>query len=240
MRALRGALPVLLTAATVIMTTERQALPLFTTQFNLEPHDTFVPHGGNRYFSLEPGHFQVLEGEDDNMPVQVVITVLPKTQLVTFQVGGHWMRAEARVVEEREWIDGELAQVSLNYFALCARTENVYMFGEEVDHYENGKVIDHEGSWMAGVDGAQPGLMMPGTFLLGARYHQEIAREAMDRAENVAMGVVVETKAGVFRNCVVVQETTPLEPDEEVLKVYAPGIGLIVDDGLEIVEYGND
>ena len=40
---------------------------------------------------------------------------------------------------------------------------------------EDGRIVSHEGAWRAGVDGAQPGLIMPGTFLLGSRYFQEIA-----------------------------------------------------------------
>ncbi len=79
---------------------------------------------------------------------------------------------------------------------------------------------------------------MPGLFLIGSRYHQEMAPDvAMDRAEHVGMGFAVETPAGVFENCVVVLETSLLEPDEETIKIYAPGVGLIVDDGLELVEF---
>ena len=60
---------------------------------------------------------------------------------------------------------------------------------------------------------------------------------AMDRAEHVAMGLAIGTPAGVFEDCVMVVDTTPLEPDEETVKVYAPNVGLIVDGPLELVEY---
>jgi hypothetical protein len=61
----------------------------------------------------------------------------------------------------------------------------------------------------------------------------------MSRAENLRMGELVETAAGSFENCVTTLETSAIEPDEEVLKVYAPGIGLIQDGELELVEFRN-
>ena len=72
---------------------------------------------------------------------------------------------------------------------------------------------DTSGSWEAGVNGAQPGIIMPGTFLLGAKYFQEIAKEdeAVDRGQNVKMGLTVVTEAGTFEDCVKVIDTNPAE-----------------------------
>ena len=146
-----------------------------------------------------------------------------------------------RVVEEREWADGELVEVSNNFFAICRKTNSVFYFGEDVDIYEDGEIVSHEGAWRAGVNGAMPGIIMPGTFLLGSRYFQEIAPGvAMDRGENVEMGLEMETEAGLFCGCVKVLETTPLEPDAESEKIYCPGIGLVVDDEVRIVKQARD
>ena len=60
----------------------------------------------------------------------------------------------------------------------------------------------------------------------------------MDFAENDAMGLTIETKAGTFNNCVKIVEGTALDPTEESEKVYCPGIGLVWDDGIELVSYG--
>ncbi|MCK5379788.1 MAG: hypothetical protein KAJ78_10305, partial [Acidobacteria bacterium] len=99
-------------------------------------------------------------------------------------------------------------------------------------------IVSHDGAWLAGVDGAEPGIIMPGTVLVGSRYFQEVAEGiALDRAEHEALGVTVETEAGTFEDCLYVVETSPLEPGEESEKWYAPGIGLINDDGAELVEY---
>ena len=116
---------------------------------------------------------------------------------------------------------------------------SVYYFGEEVDIYKDGEIVDHEGAWESGVKDAKFGLMMPGLPLVGSRYCQEMAPDvAMDRAEIVSVDESVETPAGTFNHCVRIEETTPLEPDEREYKTYAPGIGLIEDGTLTLVKYG--
>ena len=80
--------------------------------------------------------------------------------------------------------------------------------------------------------------MMPGTILLGARYYQEIAPTALDRAEILSTDVTLKTPAGTFKNCLRTEETSGLDPGETCYKTYAPGIGLIQDEDLLLTEYG--
>jgi hypothetical protein len=146
---------------------------------------------------------------------------------------------ETRVVEERETIGGELVEISRNFFAICEETNSVFYFGEEVDDYENGNIISHGGAWLAGEDANRAGIIMPGTILMGARYYQEIAPNvAVDRAEIVGMGEVVQTPAGEFSDTLITRETNPLEPDVAELKYYAAGIGLIQEEDLMLQQYG--
>ena len=233
-------IPILLIGAalTMAMGTSSQVKLRYTTDFGFEADAIFLPDGSNPYFSLRPGKFLRFEGEDEGEFVELEIRVLEQIRPFVLQVRGQWIVATTRVVEEREWIDGELGEVVLNYYACCPTTENIYHFGEDVRIYARGKVVSNEGSWLAGEGGAHPGLVMPGSFLLGSRYYQQMAPGvSMDRAEHVEMGLEVETPAGVFKNCVVVLETSELEEDEEVIKIYAPGTGQIVDEALELVEY---
>jgi hypothetical protein len=211
----------------------------FTTEFPIDECQ-FSTTGRNRYFSIEPGDEWLLEGQDDEgAMVRVQIRVLHRTQWIDFRTPEReslWVRT--RVIEEREWKDDELVEVSRNFYARCRPTNDIYYFGETVDIYEDGRIVSHDGAWRAGFDDAQPGLIMPGSFLLGSRYHQEIApRVALDRAEHVDMGFEVDVLAGDFEECVRVTETTPLEPDSESTKIYCAEIGPVADNEAELVEY---
>lgn len=206
----------------------------FTTDFHLEDC-RFSSVGANRYFVLLPGYQLILQGEEGREEVRVEITVLNETEDIILEDIG---RVRTRVVEEREYVDGDLAEVSRNFFAICTDTNSVFYLGEDVDIYEDGQIVSHEGAWRAGENGAKPGLIMPGTFLLGSRYFQEMAPDvAMDRGENVEMGLTVTTPAATFEDSVKVLETTPLDPSARDIKIYAPGVGLIVDGTLELVAY---
>jgi hypothetical protein len=197
----------------------------WTTDFPVQKGE-LASSGRNPYFILEPGYYLVLAGDQE----QVTITVLAETK----KVDG----VETRVLEERETKGGKLAEVSRNFFAVSKRTNDVFYFGEEVDVYKDDKLVSHEGAWLAGVQGAKFGLLMPGRPSLHARYYQEIApKVAMDRAENVSLTETVKTPAGEFKNCLKVEETTPLEPGKGY-EYYAPGIGLVQDGSLKLVKYG--
>ena len=162
---------------------------------------------------------------------ELAITVLDETR----EVDG----VETRVVEEREWREGDLIEVSRNFFAACEGTQDVFYFGEEVDMIQDGQVVSHSGAWLAGEDGARAGLIMPGKPSAGMRYYQEIAPGvAMDRAEVVSVDDTLETPAGPFSECLRTKEGTALNPLEQEFKVYAPDIGLIQDANLLLTEYG--
>lgn len=212
--------------------------PEFTADFSLEDCPKLVPTGGNRYFPLTPGLFRRYEGVEKGHFVELEITVLNQTKVIHFEANGQTVTAKTRVVEERHHTDGELVEVSRNFFARCSATGDIFYFGEKVDIYENGEIVSHDGSWKAGQDDAQPGLIMPSLFLLGARYFQETAPDvALDRAEHLAMGFEFDTPAGVFENCVKIFETSALDPGLEDNKIYAPGVGLIADNSVELVEF---
>ena len=191
---------------------------------------TFTTTGSNPYFILEPGYQLVLEGTEDDETVRLVITVLDETK----KIGD----LETRIVEENESVNGETIEISRNFFAFCEQTSSVYYFGEEVDNYKFGEVVNHSGAWVAEGDN-KAGIIMPGLILIGARYYQEIAPGiAMDRAEIISMIETLQTPAGNFTNCLKVQETTALNPNEMEYKIHAPGIGLIKDEDLLLVKYG--
>ena len=212
----------------------------FTGTFRLEDCTWSSQGRQNPFFMLRPGYQLILEGEEDGEEIRAEITVLREVETISFtSANGVPLTVLARVVEEREFVDGEITEVSRNWFARCVQTSDIFYFGEEVDIYEDGEIVDHHGEWRAGVDGALPGLVMPGTFLLGSRYFQERAPGvAEDRGENVEMGLTVEVPAGTFHRCVAVEDTNALDPGSKDLKVYCPKVGLVRDEAIELVERG--
>ncbi|MFQ5981790.1 MAG: hypothetical protein ACE5KS_00300 [Woeseiaceae bacterium] len=192
---------------------------------------TMVSEGQNRYWSLKPGRFVVLGELTPGGGEFVLISVLEETETVD--------GIETRVIEEREYEDGELVEVSRNFFAMAQETKDVFYFGEDVNDYEDGKVVGHGGQWRAGQDDARAGLYMPGKPEVGMRYYMEYhPGTAMDRAEIYETNATVETPAGTFSNSLIVTESSPIEPAEESYKRYAPRIGMIYDDGLELYKRG--
>ncbi len=199
----------------------------WTVDFSIEKPD-LGPTGRNPYFILEPGYTLTLTDGDE----QLVITVKEETRLID--------GVQTRVVEERESKDGKLAEISRNFFAISRRTNSVYYFGEEVDIYENDKIVRHDGAWLSGEKGARFGLYMPGLPLLRARYLQEIASGvAMDRGEIFSLSETVKVPAGEFKNCLKTEDSSQIEPAKE-FKFYAPGIGLVQEENLKLVKYGFD
>jgi hypothetical protein len=197
------------------------------TTFNVEPRN-FASTGKSKYWILEPGYQCYYEGKKGH---NLTITVLNETKAAD--------SVETRVVEEREFEDGKLSEISRNYFALDKATNDLYYFGEDVDTYEDGKVTGHGGTWLSGKDGAKYGLLIPGTAKVGLRYYQERApKVAMDRAEVVSVTAKLQTPAGTFENCLKTEETSDLESGKSH-KCYAPDVGLISDGDLKLVRHGS-
>jgi len=117
----------------------------FTGKFAVAPGE-WSSTCSNAYFILEPGRTLVLEGKEGGKHTVLTVTVLDET----VKVAG----VETRVVEERETVNGQLVELSRNYFAASTKTKDIYYFGEDVDMYRNGKLTGHAGSWRAGEKGA--------------------------------------------------------------------------------------
>jgi hypothetical protein len=218
----------------------------FTTEFRLEDCK-FKTKGINPFFILKPGYQLVLESDEEKS----VETVLYDTKKINLD----GRKIKTRVLEERafEWDDEErewvTIEISLNWFAICKKTNAVYYFGEWSRDcpagFDDNDVCEDEssaGSWEAGVDGAQPGIMMPGTPLLGAKYFQEIAPPgAVDRGEIAERGLSWPDEEPEFTGCIKIFDTNPT-PDGECedgdAKIYCPGIGLVQDQDLELTFYG--
>ena len=216
---------------TMIIAQNTSSATAWKSSFELQSCN-FESTGANSYFILEPGHKLILENDvgQGSEQLQLVITVQNETKIVN--------GTETRIVEERETEDGELVEISRNYFAVCRPSNDIYYFGEEVDNYEDGEIVNHEGAWLAGIDNARAGMIMPGKVEIGLKHYQEVAPGiAEDRAEIISLNDTLDTPAGEFANVLKTEETNPLKPEEKEFKYYAPGIGLIQDETLKLVNY---
>ncbi len=210
----------------------------FTDQFPLAACE-FKPHGGNAFLNLTAGrqlYFSnvrcVGAGECDELK-ELWITMLDETRVIRYFDRGKQRFARTRVMQEYETADGEVEEVSRNYVASCSPMNDVYYFGEDVEDGDGNPLPD---AWLAGRDGARPGILMPDrAFLLGSKYYQEIATNAQDRATHAELGLEIEVPAGVFRDCIKIVETSPLEPGHESLKFYCPNVGMVRDGDLELM-----
>lgn len=182
----------------------------------------------NPYLPYTLGRVFVLKGVEDGVQLRVRVSVLNKTEVVA--------GVTTRVVEERSWEDGELHEVAWNFF-VQAPDGTVCYFGEDVNYYKNGRVISHEGAWRTGENGNLPGIAMPAHPAVGMTYAQERAPGVSeDQAEIVSIGKRARVPAGAYANTLRLRETSPLDPGMVGFKTYAPGIGLVKDDTLELVE----
>jgi hypothetical protein len=195
---------------------------------------TFTTEIDNPFFPLPVGQRLVLKANGFFTEELVRITVLPEPETVA--------GVETRVVEEYEAKDGRVVEISRNYFAQTAEGYVCY-FGEEVDIYDSeGIVASHLGAWRADGERNIPGIFMPPHPRVGQAFQQEIAPGiAEDEAMVTGLNESIEVPAGTFDDTVTILDRNPLDGSSGE-KVYAKGIGLIVDAGakLERFEAGTD
>jgi hypothetical protein len=108
---------------------------------------------------------------------------------------------------------------------------NVWYFGEDtVTADGQGRLTDHSGTWHAGIDGAQPGVIMQAHPQLGRRFRQEwYAGQAEDTFVARDLSTRVSVPAGTFRHALRTAETSALEPAVLDNKYYVQGIGEVVE-----------
>jgi hypothetical protein len=188
----------------------------------------FTAGSTNPWFPLAINQVWEYEGEEEGVAAELTITVLDQTEVVA--------GVTTRVVHEHEVEDGEVVEDSWNYFAQAADGTVCY-FGEAVDIYHEDGSVTHEGAWRADDGpGFAPGIAMPANPRVGDRYRMELAPGiAEDEGRVIGTGSVT-VPAGSFSQTIRVRESNPLDGDKGY-KVYAHGVGLIVDGPVELVDY---
>jgi hypothetical protein len=196
-------------------------LPQGAEPVELDPAD-FSADITHRYWPMEPGRRWVYrEREDDGIELKVVVTATSVTKKTANGV-------IARVVRDTVTEDGKLREDTFDWYAQD-RDGTVWYLGEDTAELEDGRITTREGSFEAGIDGAQAGVIMPSTPEVGLTYRQEyLEGEAEDRGEVLALGQQATVPAGDYDDLLQTADTTPLEPDVLEHKFYAEGVGLVL------------
>jgi hypothetical protein len=186
----------------------------------MDPSD-FVAGIDNPYMPFEPGTTYVYEGGSKDEKETVTVFVTNKTKEI--------LGVTATVVRDVVTVEGEIVEKTFDWFAQD-RYGNVWYFGEDSKEYEDGKPVSSEGSWEAGVDGAQPGILMLGDPRVGERYRQEYYEgEAEDFGEVLKLDASVDVPYGSYDVVLVTKDWTPLEPKVLENKYYARGVGVVLE-----------
>ncbi|MDX2543351.1 hypothetical protein ACOT81_43325 [Streptomyces sp. WI04-05B] len=176
----------------------------------------------NRYFPLPVGTTLVYEGTRDGRPQRDEVVITKETRVI--------MGVRCTVVRDTVTSNGALVEKTTDWYAQSAAGD-VWYFGEATGEYTNGNLTSTKGSWEAGVDTAQPGVVMKAYPRPGDSYRQEYRPgEAEDMAKVLRTTATVKVPVGRFTNVVVTDDTDPLNPDKADHKSYAPGVGLVLAD----------
>ena len=178
----------------------------------------------NPYFTLTLGTTFTYEGEAEEGTEEINIVVTNETKEI--------LGVTATVVRDTVTLDGELIEDTFDWFAQD-KEGNVWYLGEDTKEYENGEVVTTEGSWEAGVDGAEAGIVMLTNPQVGDTYRQEwYPGQAEDAAEVVSLNEEVTVPFGTFTNCLQTREFSTLEPELNEYKYYCTAVGAVT---LEVV-----
>jgi hypothetical protein len=200
-----------------------RGLPQSSEAVELDPAD-FTTDIDNPYWPMKPGGRWVFrETDTTGASERVVVTVTDKTKRVANGI-------TARVISDVVTENGKPVEITDDWYAQD-KDGNVWYLGEAVRNFEDGRFVDREGSFEAGVDGAQPGIAMPADPEPGLSYRQEYYKgEAEDRGAVITVGEErVEVPAGFFNDDVLMtRDIVPLEPKVQEIKFYAPGVGPVL------------
>jgi len=166
----------------------------------------------------DPGYRSTRAAEGNEMQVGVTVTSDKRSIL----------GISATVVHDVVTQNGSVKEDTLDWYSQDV-DGNIWYLGEDTKEYENGVVVSTEGSWEAGVDGAQPGILLPADPEVGMTYRQEYyAGQAEDRGKVLSLDGHVEVPYGAFNGCLQTEDSTSLNPDVLEHKYYCRDVGPVL------------
>jgi hypothetical protein len=201
--------------------TTSNALPQGAEPVQLDPAD-FTADITHPYFPMTPGtRWTYEEVEPDGSVQRVVLIATDQTKQLANGI-------TARVVRDTVSADGEIIEDTTDWYAQDS-AGNVWYMGEDTAEFDQGEIATKEGSWEAGVDGAQPGILLPADPQPGMAYRQEYYKgHAEDHAAILSHDEMAETPYGHFTDVVLTKDLVGLEPEVLEYKLYAKNVGLVL------------
>jgi hypothetical protein len=213
----------LTTAAVVALTSPPpgELAPIHGTYAPKIDPANFVTTIDNRYLPFKPGttfHYEGVRGTTPQTDDEVVLHRTKKILGVTCTVVRDTVSGHGRAVERTD-----------DWYAQD-KQGNVWYMGEDSFELKNGHFVKASDSWKSGVNGAKPGIIMPGHPRPGDAYRQEYypPGKALDEARVLRLSGTLTVPYGTFSKLLVTSERSPLEPQTEQ-KYYAPGVGEIAE-----------
>lgn len=203
-------------------TEESFKAPVGSDDIALDPAD-FRTEIDNPYWPMRPGSRWVYrEPGEKGRSLRVEITVTEKTKVVD----GIETRVVHDVVSDER--TKRPVEVTDDWYAQD-KFGNVWYLGEDTQEYENGKPTTKKGSWEAGENGAQAGVIVLSEPQVGDEYRQEyLAGEAEDAARVLSRDERVRVPLDAYENCLMTRDFTPLDPEVLEYKYYAEGVGPVL------------
>jgi hypothetical protein len=183
-------------------------------------HADFVAGIDNRYFPLEPGtgfHYKGV-AEDGRTPQRDDMVVTHQTKEI--------LGVRSTVVRDTVSSRGKPIEKTFDWYAQD-KYGNVWYMGENSRELRGGRFVRVGDSWEAGVNGAEPGIVMPGNPQPGEEYRQEYyPMHALDQARVIGSGGKVTVPNGSYGHTLLTDETAPkLDPGVHERKYYVAGLG---------------
>jgi hypothetical protein len=195
-------------------------LPRGGEPVDLDPAD-FTARIDHPYWPMETGTIWRYVERGGGDVQRVTVTVTRRTRLIA--------GIRARVVHDVVRENGEVVEDTRDWYAQDAGG-SIWYLGEATAEYDDGRLVSTAGSWEHGVDGAQAGVVLPARPRAGCRYREEHKPgEAEDRALVLGRTESLDTPTGFHRDVLHTANTTPLEPGHLENKLYARGIGPVVE-----------
>jgi len=175
----------------------------------------------NPYYPVSNTKHAITLGVADGDEFRSEVTLLPGTRTITWAGGV----TQTRISQYVAYKAGDLVEVAYDFFAQ-ADNGDLYYFGEDVFNYVDGVVDNTEGSWLAGRDGAPPGLIMPANPVVGQVFRPENFFPVVFEEDTVvSLMQPARTPLGPINNGLLIHELL-LDGTEE-LKIYALGFGQV-------------